>query len=113
VAAGRRYERLAADFFRANGFEVRAQNFRAGAREIDLIVQRDRLVVFVEVKAARDESFGHPAERVDGRKREHLVAAARRYMGENDLSGCDLRFDCITFVGGQIEHYPNAFLVEE
>ena len=113
MAVGRRYEQLAADFFIAGGFTILERNYRAGSCEIDLVVRRNRLVVFVEVKAARDEAYGHPAERVDERKQGHLVEAARWYMAEHDITGCDVRFDCVTFVRGRIEHYPNAFLAEE
>jgi len=106
---GRRYERLAADFYRSKGFEVLQQNYRDGSREIDLIVRMGDLVVFVEVKAARSGSFGHPAERIDQRKIRHLTRAAQRYVENEGVSGCDLRFDLVAFSDGRLEHYPNAF----
>ncbi len=111
---GQRYERLAADYLRGQGFEVIHQNYRTGHLEIDLIAHQRDLLVFVEVKAARSaKAFGHPAEWVDRRKVECLTRAARRYVAENDIGQCDLRFDLITFTGGKLEHYPDAFQVEE
>jgi putative endonuclease len=113
VSIGRRYEQLAARFFIDNGFEILERNWRAGRKEVDLVVKRGQLVVFVEVKAAKSEKFGHPAERVDRKKQENLILVANRYLQEKSISGVDLRFDVVTFVNGELEHYPGAFDVTE
>ena len=112
VATGRQYEQYAAEFYENHGFQILERNYRAGSREIDLIVRRENLIVFVEVKASRTKRFGHPAEWVDSRKRTHLIAAARQYRSTHDTSGCDLRFDLVAFSEGNLEHYPNAFGTE-
>jgi putative endonuclease len=109
---GHEYERLAARFYIDKGFEVLERNWRAGRKEIDLIVRKRKLVVFVEVKSSASKRFGHPAERVDRRKRENLAYCARQYIIAKDLRGVDLRFDVVTFVDGRIEHFPDAFEVE-
>lgn len=108
-ARGKHYEQLAAEFFESKGFSVLAQNYQVGRREIDLIIERPGLLVFVEVKAASDQKFGHPAEKVNQRKIEHLTKAAIQYLADHAISNCDLRFDVVTFVGDKLEHYPNAF----
>ncbi len=112
VSTGRRWERHAANFYKDQGFTVLAQNYRAGSREIDLIVRRDNQIIFVEVKGSRDQQFGHPAEWVDQRKVVYLVEAAQRFMAENDVEGCSFRFDVVVFVEGHLEHYPDAFQAE-
>jgi len=112
LETGHEYERLAARFYVDKGFEVLERNWRAGRKEIDLIVRKKNLVVFVEVKSSASKKFGHPAERVDRRKRENLTSCARQYIIARDLSGVDMRFDVVTFTDGQIEHYPDAFEVE-
>ena len=109
VSAGRLYEDRAIEYYERQGYEVVARNYRTGPHEIDLIVAKPDLLVFVEVKAARSDKFGHPAERVDSRKVAHLSVAARHYLHDHALEGCDVRFDVITFVGDHLEHYPNAF----
>jgi putative endonuclease len=112
VERGHEYERLAARFYVDKGFDVLERNWRAGRKEIDLIVRKRNLVVFVEVKSSASKRFGHPAERVDRRKRENLANCARQYIIAKDLSGVDLRFDVVTFVDGRIEHFPDAFEVD-
>lgn len=109
VAIGRSYEKVAARFFTENGYTICDQNWQAGNREIDIIVRKGDLVAFVEVKSSANLKFGHPAERVDKRKIANLTKAAQQYLIEKEITDCDIRFDVITFLNGQIEHYPNAF----
>jgi len=112
IELGQKFERLAARFYTDNGFTILERNWRAGRKEIDLIVRRSNLVAFVEVKASRSKRFGHPVERVGRRKIENLSNCARQYIIAKDLKDVDLRFDVVTFVDGRLEHYPNAFEVE-
>ena len=109
ITKGRRFEQLAAEFYQNQGFAILEQNWRSGHKEIDLIVRKDRQIVFVEVKASSSNAFGHPAERVDRRKITLLTAAAQSYLQKAEIAGCDLRFDVITFNKGKLEHFPNAF----
>ncbi|MBI5265785.1 MAG: YraN family protein [candidate division Zixibacteria bacterium] len=108
---GAQFEQRAAEYFQKLGFEVIEKNWQAGHREIDLIIKKDRLVVFVEVKSSSSASFGHPAERVDKTKKDRLISAAQQYLLEKNIEGVDLRFDVVTFAGGRLEHFPDAFEV--
>lgn len=109
IEKGRSYEKLAALFFKQNGYEIIEQNWRAGHREIDLIVKKEDLLVFVEVKASSSRKFGHPSERVDAKKIANLTKAAQQYIIAHDIKDVDFRFDVVTFLDGQLEYYPNAF----
>ena len=112
VSRGHEYEKTAEKFFITQGFEVIERNWRAGHKEIDLIVRKKNLIVFVEVKSAETPKFGHPAERVNKRKVKNLTAAAEIYIQTNRIVDCDLRFDVVAFVDGRPEHYPDAFGAE-
>jgi putative endonuclease len=107
------FEKLAAQFFESQGYEVLEKNWQAGHREIDLIARKGAMIVFVEVKSSIDKSFGHPAERVDKTKIKRLSSAAQQYLLTKNIQGVDLRFDVVTFTGGNLEHYPSAFEFEE
>ncbi|MBN1212649.1 MAG: YraN family protein [candidate division Zixibacteria bacterium] len=109
VTRGRHYEQKAALFYEQQGFEIIEKNWRTAHKEIDLIVQKDSLLVFVEVKSSTSKKFGHPAERVDRAKIKNLTEAARQFLIDNKIENCDLRFDVVTFSGDRLEHYPNAF----
>jgi len=92
---------------------VLARNWRAGRLEIDLVVRRGDLIVFVEVKSASSKQFGHPAERVDAKKTVNLTRAAQQFIAHQNVHNCDLRFDIVAFVNGRLEHFPGAFDAEE
>jgi putative endonuclease len=109
---GRKFENLAAEFYLQQGFEIRERNWRSGHKELDIIVARDNLIVFVEVKSTFSKKFGHPVERLDRKKTRNLIEAANRYIVDHDITDTDLRFDVVTFVNGKLEHFPDAFPAE-
>lgn len=106
---GRRYEDAAAQFLIQNGYTILDRNYQAGHKEIDIVAGKPGLIAFVEVKAARSTSYGHPAEWVSQRKIRLLTQAAQVYLDEKRITGRDIRFDVICFVKGELEYYPGAF----
>ncbi len=106
---GRQFEKLAGDYFESLGYEILEKNWQAGRNEIDLIVKKDNLIIFVEVKSASSKKFGHPSERVNQKKIINLSNAANQYILVNNLTDIDMRFDVVTYVDGNLEHYENAF----
>lgn len=109
IRTGRAFEKQAALFFEQKGFEVLERNWYAGRREIDLIVRKEKLLIFVEVKSASGVKYGHPVERIDQKKISNLTLAATQYLQEKKIKNCDLRFDVVTFIDGRLEHFPDAF----
>ncbi len=107
------FENVAANYLEAEGYEIIARNYQAGHKEIDLIIKKENEIIFVEVKSAANLKFGHPAERVDEKKKNNLIKAAHYFIEEHNIIDYDLRFDVITFLDGKIEHYPNAFEATE
>lgn len=95
------------------GWRVVARRFRVGHRDIDLIVQREETVAFVEVKTRRRADFGGPISAVSARKRRHLSHAATIWIDRYGQPGLEYRFDVIgVLVGGglvRILHAENAF----
>lgn len=110
---GHKFEKLAAHYFVENGYQLLETNWRAGRNEIDLIVQKDSLLIFVEVKSASSTKYGHPSERVDQNKIKAITKVARQYLIDKKIENVDLRFDVVTFLDGQLEHYSNAFEAAE
>ena len=99
--AGRRYVR--------DGYRVLARNWRCPAGEIDLIVFRDGLVVFCEVKTRRSTAFGMPAEAVDGRRQSRLRAAASTWLRSAEVRSDGVRFDVVSVLPGRVERIEGAF----
>jgi putative endonuclease len=102
-------EEQAIRYLQSCGWEIVAHRFRVGRVEIDLIVRRGCLVVFIEVKARRGLAFGSPFEAVTGAKRREIVKVARVWMDRFGRESDVYRFDCIGLVDNKIEHLEDAF----
>jgi putative endonuclease len=101
---GARGEALAADWYTSRGYTVLGRNWRCREGELDLVVARERCVVFCEVKTRTGTGFGIPAEAVNGGKQRRLRRLATLWLGEQPPSGgfADVRFDvaCVMFRAG-------------
>ena len=110
-------EDLASRYLLDNGYELLHRNWRSGHHEVDIVAEFHGLIVFVEVKARKDENFLPAWTAVDKHKRKNLSAAAQQYMAENKLTDNPLRFDVITVVGQsapyKLTHYKEAFEMEK
>ncbi len=108
-------EDLAEGYFLERGYRLVDRNFRSGPGEIDLILEKDGYLVFVEVKARRSRKFGLPQEAVTNAKQQTIRRVAEAYLLKNKKTGMPVRFDvlAIRFRGqGQppiFEHIPFAF----
>ena len=103
---GARGEELTVAWYTSRGYTVLGRNWRCREGELDLVVSRDRCIVFCEVKTRTGAGFGLPAEAVTGEKQRRLRRLATRWLGEQRPSGgfAEVRFDvaCVT-VGSRSE----------
>lgn len=110
---GQDSEAIAAELLRQKGYEIIDQNWRTKIGEIDIIARDGETLVFVEVKARRTRSFGHPKYAVDHRKQQKMSLAALSYLKMTSQVQSKARFDVVTLVsaGGspEIEIVRNAF----
>lgn len=90
---GRWGERMAARHYRAEGYRIVAQNWRVIHKEIDLVVENQDYIVFVEVKT-RTSSFLRPAAAVTRDKQRLLINAARSYLRQHPTEK-QPRFDVV------------------
>ncbi len=79
-AFGDRGEDLAAAFFLARDFTLVCRNWRCRSGEIDLVVAKDGVTHFVEVKTRRTATYGHPEEAITPTKLTHLSRAIEAYV---------------------------------
>lgn len=114
-AFGQLGERVAERWLRKLGYKVVNRRFRNGHRDIDLVVERDGTVAFVEVKARAGDRFGGPIEAVNWKKQKELTRSALTWISRHGRSGEDYRFDVVgVLIQGEtvrIRHIENAFLL--
>jgi putative endonuclease len=113
ILTGKKFEKRAAKYFEKLGFKILERNWRSGHKEIDLIIKKDNLLVFVEVKSSYTKKFGHPSERVDEKKISNITNCAQDYLITKKIDNIDIQFDVVTFTNGELEHYPHAFEATE
>jgi putative endonuclease len=102
-------ENVAAIFLGAKGYRTIARRWRSPVGEIDLVVNRGRLIAFVEVKARK--GLDQAAESVLPRQRRRIVAAAQTWLAAHpEHAGYDMRFDAVLVSPGRMpQHIVSAF----
>ena len=74
------------------------RNYRTRYGELDIICQKNGVIVFVEVKTRRSQLFGSPEEAITSQKIMHIKKVALLYLGENKTAYKEIRFDVITIL---------------
>jgi putative endonuclease len=112
-ALGAKGESLAAQWYEDNGYEILERNWRRREGEVDLIVRRQKTVVFCEVKTRSSDRFGTGAESVLEAKQRRIRRLAARWLSElTPASGrarVEVRFDVVSVTAGRVEVIEDAF----
>ena len=108
-------ETLARRYLRRRLYRIVETNYKTKHGEIDIIAQKGRYIIFVEVKSRKEEyteTYGRPATAVNYTKREHIRYAMKNYILRNNIKHIP-RIDVIEVYlsekGHRIEHIKNAF----
>lgn len=114
---GKEGERIAKQYLEDNGYEILDENWVFGKAEIDLIVYRNEIMVFVEVKARSSIAFGQPEDFVHEAKQKQMELASTEYIDIMNHQN-DIRFDiiAITFTKNKnytLNHIEDAFWPED
>lgn len=88
-------EKLACEFLREKGYKIIDQNFRTRGGEIDIVAEKEEMLVFVEVKTRTNRMFGLPEEAIDARKQHKLAMTAECYLAAHHLYDKDYRIDSV------------------
>ena len=99
-------EDIAEKFLLENGYKVVERNFRTRFGEIDIIAMEGKILVFIEVKAKKDDYFGTPAEMITSKKLNKIRRTAEYYIQENQYKG-SWRIDAVIIKGPQPELIKN------
>jgi putative endonuclease len=113
---GNQGEEIAAAFLTARGYRILERNFRCKGGEVDIVSRdpRDKSLVFVEVKARRDLSYGLPQLAVTPFKQRQISKAALTWLAKKQQLDVNARFDVIAILlddsgRHKVEHIVNAF----
>jgi putative endonuclease len=103
-------ESIAAAWYESQGFHVLDRNWRTRTGELDVVVCRDDLVVFCEVKTRTTRRFGSGADAVGWEKQRRVRALAVEWLQQSTQHYSDIRFDVADVDGrGQVEVLEGCF----
>ncbi|AFK06378.1 putative endonuclease related to Holliday junction resolvase [Mesotoga prima MesG1.Ag.4.2] len=105
--SGKRYEDLACEYLKENGYRIIARNVAYRFGEIDIVALEGKILVFVEVKGG--SSLVLPRYRVDERKIRRLELAAQRYILTEEPKFEEARLDVIEILeSGAVNHFRSV-----
>ena len=114
---GKKGEAVAARYYLNQGYTLLEHNYQCRLGELDLLLQKQELLVFAEVKTRRPGGLGTPAEAVNTAKQRRVVQAAKYYISRTQTEETAVRFDVVEVQplpngGWSVHCIPNAFLCE-
>ncbi len=107
-------EQEACRLLEQNGYRIVDRNYRVRGGELDIVCERDGVLVFCEVKTRTSALFGLPEEAVTFAKRRRIRRLAAEYLQRQRRRVGAVRFDVVSVEvdGGRVgalRHIPNAF----
>lgn len=108
---GAQAEQWAAQYLLQHGLKPVAKNYRGRFGEIDLIMQDDATLVFIEVRLRRNADFGGAAASIDARKQQRIIRTAQQYLASLEHTP-PCRFDAVLMdnaLGNNVQWLRNAF----
>lgn len=105
-------EEIAEDFLTERGYKILERNYRCREGEIDIVAEKGKEVVFVEVRTRRGKEYGIPEETITERKKEKLKAAALHYLATHPQLPSSWRIDVIAIELGKKGEILRVELIE-
>lgn len=110
---GKLGEERAQAYLASKGYKIRHVNWKSGKLELDIVAEKDGILIVVEVKTRSTDYFENPEEAITTKKIRNIVNATHDYIFTFDWQG-ETHFDIISVIPqGQsfrIEHIEDAFL---
>lgn len=113
IEVGKRGEDEAILFLEKRGLILRDRNWRFGRKELDIIMEENEFIHFIEVKTRVVPALISPYENIDRKKQNNILITAANYLRINKIKkealfgivSIELSNDAVF----KIEYFPNAF----
>lgn len=112
IERGNQAEKFVGTYLETLGFDVLEYNYKKRFGEIDIIAQKDKLLIFVEVKMRTNIHFDS-AQLITVSKQKRIINVAHEYISRYNHDEKICRLD-VALVGirdekPEITYIPNAF----
>jgi len=115
LKSGELAEIRARQFMEEKEYKTIDTNVHSRFGEIDIIMIKDKELVFIEVRKRSTSSYGNAAQSVHIYKQRKIIHAARYFLQKNpEFTKFNARFDVITIdnLQNNLQWHPCAFLME-
>jgi len=106
-------ENRASNYLLLNGYSLVERNFRTKTGEIDIIVYKDEVLVFVEVKTMPNATADMLCKVLNTQKQQRIIKTSKRFLQKHrEYSNSYIRYDVIVLdMQGlpPVYHIENAF----
>lgn len=119
VEIGRKLEQLVLEYYLQknyllveNNFEYRTEHKQGRLGEIDLILEKDNILVIVEVKFRANLKFGNPVEQINKAKMNNIFKSYLYFLSlknNHKFKQYFARFDVVAIYQDQMKIYKNAY----
>ena len=82
---GKKGEDITVDFLKKHGFFIFKRNYHSRFGEIDIVAEKDDLLLFVEVKTRFEDFLVSPEEAVDELKQRRIKHTAKDFVSKLHL----------------------------
>jgi putative endonuclease len=104
LTIGQQAELLACQFLQRHKLKLIVKNYHCRRGEIDLIMQDQHTLVFIEVRYRKNDRFGSALESVNYKKQAKIIITAEHYLLHNTQAFSGYRFDVIAISPTQQTH---------
>ena len=103
INKGKAAENIACSYLKQNGLKLIDKNFYSRYGEVDLIMQDQDTLVFIEVRYRKNLDYGGALESVTPAKQKKIQTTALYYMQKKG-SEYNSRFDVVALTGNDINN---------
>lgn len=100
---GNKYEDKSIKTLVKEAYKILERNYQNRFGEIDIIAEKNKELVFIEVKYRKTSKFGYGYEAVDRRKIMKILKLANYYIQSKKYQDYKIRFDCMSYLGNELD----------
>ena len=100
---GNKYEDKSVETLVKEAYKILERNYQNRFGEIDIIAEKNKELVFIEVKYRKTSKFGYGYEAVDRRKIMKILKLANYYIQSKKYQNYKIRFDCMSYLGDKLD----------
>lgn len=110
---GNKYEERSIEILIKEGYKILERNYQNRFGEIDIIAEKEKEIIFIEVKYRKTNKFGYGYEAVDRRKIIKILKLAQYYIQSKKYQDYKTRYDCMSYLGNDLDWLKNIVWGDE